>query len=312
MPRWLKIVVACALLAALAAGIEWDSVPQHLSRIHWGMGALALLVIVAELVVNASKWSCSLRLHDLRFPWMYLFRTGCSAYFFNNFLPSGIGGDVYRIYRTLPPDSDRSRAVSAVFVERLVGLAVMLFNGVIGALLLMETSELARGYLLLAAIGSAGAVLVGAMLYLGWFARLADRLQRFKWLDPVRSNLQRVGRLDAAWLPLLLTSFLFQFLAVAVVWLAFAGIGAPIPVAAALLITVAAGVASMLPISISGLGVVEGSIAGTAVALGTDYDSAVLAAIVVRLLVLPVSAACGLLYLTERSGSRETPLGVSR
>jgi glycosyltransferase 2 family protein len=312
MPRWLKILIAGALLAALAAGIDWSTLPGYLSRIDWWLGALALLAIAAELVVNASKWSWSLRLHDLRFSWIYLLRTGCYAYFFNNFLPSAIGGDVYRIYRTLPPDGDRSRAISAVFVERVVGLAVMLFNGMIGALLLMGTSELARAYLLLAAIGTAAAAVIAAMLYLGWLDRLGNRLSRLKWLDPVRSNLQRIARARAEWLPLLATSFVFQFLAVAVVWLAFAAIGAPISAAAALLITAAAGIASVLPISISGIGVVEGSIAGTAVALGASYDAAVLAAIVVRLLVLPISAACGLLYLTERSSARADPLAVSR
>ena len=312
MPRWLKILVACLLLAALATGIDWHALPQHLARIDWRMGALALLAIVAELLVNASKWSWSLRLHDLRFPWIYLLRTGCYAYFFNNFLPSAIGGDVYRIYRTLPADGERSRAVSAVFVERVVGLAVMLFNGLVGALLLFEAYELARVYLVLAGLGTVTVLAAGVMLRLGWFNRLGSGLSRFKWLDPVRSNLQRIARARAEWVPLVVTSFLFQLLAVAVVWLAFAGIGAPVSVAAALLITAAAGIASVLPISISGIGVVEGSIAGTAVALGVEYDSALLAAIVVRLLVLPVSAACGLLYLTERSGDRATPLALNR
>lgn len=312
MPRWLKILIAFALLAALAAGIDWQALPQHLTRIDWRMGVLALLAIAAELVVNASKWSWSLRLHDLRLPWMYLWRTGCYAYFFNNFLPSAIGGDVYRIYRTLPADGDRSRALSAVFVERVVGLAVMLFNGVVGALLLFEAHELARAYLVLAALGTVAVLALGVMLKLGWFDRLGSGLSRVKWLDPVRSSLQRIARARVEWIPLVVTSFLFQLLAVAVVWLAFAGIGAPVSAAAALLITAAAGIASVLPISISGLGVVEGSIAGTAVALGVGYDSAVLAAIVVRLLVLPASAACGLLYLTERSGARAAPMVVNR
>jgi uncharacterized membrane protein YbhN (UPF0104 family) len=93
----------------------------------------------------------------------------------------------------------------------------------------------------------------------------------------------------------------FQLLAAACVYLAFRGIGEGVSVPAALLITAAAGIASVLPISISGIGVVEGSIAGTAVALGVSYEGGVLAAIVVRLTVLPVSAACGLLYLTERA-----------
>lgn len=306
MPRWLKILIACVLLAALAAGIDWDEIPRHLTHLDWRLGAVALLAIAAELAVNASKWSWSLRLHDERFAWVFLFRTGCYAYFFNNFLPSAIGGDVYRVYRTMR-DGERSRAVSAVLVERLVGLAVMLFNGLIGAALLAASYELARWYLVLAGVGTAAGVVVLALLYLGAFDDLGRVLARLKWLEPVRANLQRIAQPRPEWLPLLLFSFLFQLLAAAVVYLAFAAIGAPVSVAAALLITAAAGIASVLPISISGIGVVEGSIAGSAVALGTDYDSAVLAAIVVRLLVVPVSAGCGLLYLTERNAARPSP-----
>jgi glycosyltransferase 2 family protein len=306
MPRWLKILIACLLLAALVAGIDWDELPQHLSRIDWRLGAIALLVIAAELAVNASKWSWSLRLHDARFEWTYLFRTGCYAYFFNNFLPSAIGGDVYRIYRTMR-DEERSRAVSAVLVERVVGMAAMLLNGLIGAWLLAGSHELARWYLLLAGAGTAAGVVVLALLYFGAFDSLGRALARLQWLDSVRANLQRIARPRPEWLLLVLFSFLFQFLAAGVVYLAFAGIGAPVSVAATLLITAAAGIASVLPISISGIGVVEGSIAGTAVALGVDYDSAVLAALVVRLLVLPISAACGLLYLTERNQARPSP-----
>jgi hypothetical protein len=177
MPRWLKILIACALLAALVAGIDWDALPQHLSRVDWRLGAVALLVIAAELAVNASKWSWSLRLHDARFAWTYLFRTGCYAYFFNNFLPSAIGGDVYRIYRTMR-DGERSRAVSAVLVERVVGLAVMLFNGLIGAMALAGAHELARWYLLLAGVGTAVGVVVLALLYFGAFDSLGRGLAR--------------------------------------------------------------------------------------------------------------------------------------
>jgi uncharacterized membrane protein YbhN (UPF0104 family) len=306
MPRWLKILIACALLAALVAGIDWDELPRHLARIDWRLGAIALLAIAAELVVNASKWWWSLRLHDARFAWQFLFRTSCYAYFFNNFLPSAIGGDVYRVYRTMR-DGERSRAVSAVLVERVVGLAAMLFNGLIGAALLAGSHALARWYLVLAGVGAAVGVIVLVLLCFGAFERLGRALSRLTWLDPVRENLLRIATLRSEWLPLVLYSFLFQVLAAGVVYLAFAGIGAPVSVPAALLITAAAGIASVLPISISGIGVVEGSIAGTAVALGTDYDSAVLAAIVVRLLVLPVSAACGLLYLTERNQARPSP-----
>jgi uncharacterized membrane protein YbhN (UPF0104 family) len=301
VPRWAKILVACLLLAALAWGVDWRELPAHLTRLNWALGFAAVVVVAAELPVNAWKWWWSLRLHDLRFPWLYLFRTSCFGYFFNNFLPSAIGGDVYRIVRTAGVESERSGAISAVLVERLVGLAVMLFNGFLGALLLMDAYALAEWYVHLSLLGFAGVLVIGGLVWAGLFDGIQRKLAGVAFLQPVWANLARIGRRRYEWLPLIATSFLFQILAATVVYLAFAGIGENVSFSAALLITAAAGIASVLPISISGIGVVEGSIAGTAVALGASYEGAVLAAIIVRIVVLPVSAACGLLYLTERS-----------
>jgi uncharacterized membrane protein YbhN (UPF0104 family) len=299
MSRPIKIAFAVLLLAALAWGIDWREMPAHLARLDGTLGALALLIVVLEMPVNAWKWSWSLRLHDLRFPWIYLFLTACFGFFFNNLLPSAIGGDVYRVIRTTEQASDRSRAISAVLVDRVVGLAAMLCNGLLGALLLMQTYELARWYVVGAAIGIAALVTAAGLLYAG--AGMRRRLLGIRFLQPVWDNLRRIGRPRPEWLPLIATSFLFQFLAATCLYLCFAGVGAEISWAAALLVTAAAGIGSVLPLSISGIGVVEGSIAGTAVALGVEYDLAVLAAIVLRLVTLPVSAACGLLYLTTRT-----------
>ena len=295
MSRPIKIAFACLLLAALAWGIDWREMPAHLARLDATLGALALLIVVLEMPVNAWKWSWSLRLHDLRFPWIYLFQTACFGFFFNNLLPSAIGGDVYRVIRTTEQASDRSRAISAVLVDRVVGLGAMLCNGLLGALLLMQTYELARWYVVGAVIGFAALAVATGLLYAG--AGMRRRLLGIRVLQPVWDNLRRIGRPRPEWLPLIATSFLFQFLAAACLYLCFAGVGAEISWAAALLITAAAGIGSVLPLSISGIGVVEGSIVGMAVALGGDYDLAVLAAIVLRLVTLPVSAACGLLYL---------------
>lgn len=307
MPRALKVAVACALLGALALGVDWETIPGQLAQLDWRFATLGLCLVALEMVVNAWKWSYSLRLHDLRFPWHYLFRTGCFGYFFNNFLPSAIGGDVYRIYRTMTPDVARSSAISAVFVERAVGFGAMLLIGAIGALLLAETSALARWYLAVAGLGMAAALMVSIMLALGWLDHVRALMGRVAWLNPVSDNLQRVLRSRVEWVGLLASSFAFQILAIGVVWLSFAAIGHEISVAAASVITAAAGIASVLPISISGLGVVEGSIAGTAVAVGVDYDSALLAAITVRMLGLMIGAACGLLYLSESGTGRLPP-----
>lgn len=298
--RLIKIIVACALVAALVYSLDWDKLPDHIAALNaiiW----LAALVILIEIPVNATKWSWALRLHDVRVPWFHLMRAGCIAYFLNNFLPSGIGGDVYRVYKTLPAaGEEKSRAVSAVIVERLVGLIAMLCNAAIGAFFLSDAYPFAKAVEIAAIVGFAVFVVGAIAVYLGWFKAPVRILQKRAFLAPFISNLQRIARLRIEWVPLLVISFGFQLLAAAVVYFTFMGIGEPTSFSAALLITAAAGVAAVIPISISGIGVVEGSIAGTAILLGIDNDTAVLAALVLRLLVVPISALCGTFYFFER------------
>jgi glycosyltransferase 2 family protein len=307
MPRWLKIVFASVLMVALAFTVDWSDLREHVSDIRWPIAGLAFAAILLEMPVNAAKWLWALRLHNQRFPWRYLFRVGCMGYFFNNFLPSAIGGDVYRVYRTWPAQGEKTPAVSAVVVERLVGLALMLLNGLLGAVLLLHFT-LARSYVVLALAGLALAVvgvLAGVVLH-----RRGVLSRRFPKLASIETTLRQVLRLRSEWLPLFALSWCFQVLAVAAVLFCFEAIDAPISVAAALLITAAAGLASVLPISISGLGIVEGSIAGTAVALGGDYEAGVVAALLLRVLALAVSALCGLFCFAD-NGERVQPVALA-
>jgi uncharacterized protein (TIRG00374 family) len=306
MPRWLRIIIAAALMVALAYTMDWSSLREHATDLNWVIAVVAFLAIVLEMPVNAVKWYWALRLHDRPFPWNYLFRVGCMGYFFNNFLPSAIGGDVYRVYRTWSSTAEKSPAVSAVVVERLVGVAILMFNGFIGALLLLEHT-LARTFVTICVVGAVvGTIALPLMIRMSRSGALS---RRFSKLASVESMLTRILRLRAEWIGLLLASMAFQALAAWVVLLCFAAVGTSIGIAEALLITAAAGLASVLPISISGLGVVEGSIAATAVALGGQLEAAVLAALLLRFLALGVSGLCGIFCFFD-DGKRPDELEI--
>src|SRR3954467_15508681 len=108
MPRWLRITIAAALLIALAFTVDWGSLRLHAAHMNGLIAGVAFVAVLLEMPANAMKWYWALRLHDQRFAWSYLFRIGCMAFFFNNFLPSAIGGDVYRVYRTWSGTGDKS------------------------------------------------------------------------------------------------------------------------------------------------------------------------------------------------------------
>jgi uncharacterized protein (TIRG00374 family) len=294
----LKACVGLLLLAALVLQLDWSALSDGVQRLLWPLVGAAALLYPLALLLNAAKWSAALRLHDLSFPFGYLLRTGCIGFFVNNLLPSAIGGDLYRVYRSSGAGAT-SQAVSAVVLERLVGLCVLLLNGVLGAILLVGSSSLARVYLVWALGGVVLATAVVALLVVGRHGKIAAAVASSPRLQPVLANFRRIARPHPAWTSLIVYSIAFQLVAASATYVAFAAVGADLTVSRALLVTAAAGLAAVVPISISGIGVVEGSIIGAGVALGVDYDAAFLAAIVLRALSLVTSLGCGIVYMFE-------------
>ena len=297
IPRWLKASVGLTLLMALTLNLEWSRLYAEMQTLRWLPVGIAVLLYPVALLCNAWKWSAALRLHGLSFRFGHLLRVGCIGFFVNNLLPSAIGGDVYRVYRSSAGGAT-SRAVSAVVLERLVGLSVLLLNGLIGALLLAGSNALARLYVV-CCLGALLVVALAVALAVTGRRRMVSSFASARFLQPVVSNVRLIARRHPAWISLIAYSAAFQAVAAGVTYVVFMAVGSELTLSGALLINVAAGLAAIVPISISGVGVVEGSIVGAGVALGVGYDSAFLAAIVLRVLSLLTSLACGVVYALE-------------
>ena len=292
--RWrraLRVVISGALLVMLFFSIDWSTVPGYAERLTPAVALLVIFVFAAQLAISSWKWQWALRIHRLYFSYAFLTRVLVIGFFLNNFLPTSIGGDAYRVYRTLPSSPPKSRAVSAVILERVVGFSALLLLGLIGAVTLYSTNPLAHTYVLLAAFG--------AVIAIGGFALVAPRLLRSPKLAPITDNLRSICAARGEWAPLIALSLLFQLQAVFVLHLLFNSLGAQVSLEQAALVAAAAGIATIIPLSINGLGIVEATIAGTAVAVGASYEAGLVIAVLMRLLLLPLTLAAGLLYAFE-------------
>lgn len=294
-----KPLVAVLLLALLIWQVDWAEASALLGRISPATLLVVLAAMLAELALSVWKWSCALRIHGLGHPYAYLFRTAATGYFLNNFLPTSVGGDAFRVYRTLPADGYRSRAVSAVLVDRATGLGALLTLGALGALRLWPDQPLASAYLSLYLAGGVGAAVGLLALKLGLFERLTARIQHLKPVDAIRHNAERLLGAGRAWALQIGLAFAFQLISASIVFWLFQRTGPAMPFSTCALIAAAAGLAGFLPISLNGIGLVESSFVAMAVGLGADYDQAVLVALVRRLMIVFLSLLCGLVYLSE-------------
>lgn len=311
VPRVLRIAISCGLLAALMLAMDWSSLLEHARKLSPALAAFVIVAFAVQLAVSAWKWQWALRIHGLRFPYVYLTRVLVIGFFLNNFLPTSIGGDAYRVYKTVPWTPPRSRAISAVILERLVGLSALLLLGLVSALILLSSSDLARAYVLLAGAAAVACVVLIAMIRAGAARWRNSAFLRSKWIAAAVANLRTIARARSGWIPLVCISVLFQAQAILIVYTLLHAFDPAVGLSHAALIAATAGIAAVVPFSINGLGIVEATIAGTAVAVGVSYEAGLLVALLMRILLLPLTLLAALFYAFEPAPVREASASLT-
>jgi len=75
---------------------------------------------------SAYRWKILLAAHNMKLSISYLVQSYAVAMYFNNILPSTIGGDVVRAYDTWRAGFPKGKSITVVLVERFLGLLALL------------------------------------------------------------------------------------------------------------------------------------------------------------------------------------------
>lgn len=129
----LKIAVSVILLTILFARIDsqqlWTSTRQ--ASIVWLVVALAIYFV--NVLASVWRWKLLLATQHVELPSRTLLGSFLVAIFFNNFLPSNIGGDVIRIRDTAKAAKSKTLATTVILVDRVMGLIGLVLVAALGA-----------------------------------------------------------------------------------------------------------------------------------------------------------------------------------
>lgn len=121
-----KASVSVALLVWLFRRVGWSAVQAELVTADPRMLAAYVGVSLVATAVSAAKWralAAALEMPERFGRMMLLYLVG---YFFNNVLPSSVGGDVVRSYELGRRHGRLADATASVFMERFTGFTVLL------------------------------------------------------------------------------------------------------------------------------------------------------------------------------------------
>src|SRR5207253_2227117 len=90
------------------------------ASVSW-LGA-ALVLYLLTVLLSAWRWGLLLDAQGVDVPFTFLTNSFLVAFFFNNFLPSNIGGDVIRIRDTSRAAGSKTLATTVVLIDRGIGV----------------------------------------------------------------------------------------------------------------------------------------------------------------------------------------------
>ena len=266
--------------------------------------ALAIALIILALLVSAIKWGILLRAQVATISLPYLFNTYLVGLFFNNFLPSNVGGDVARIADIAKRTGKAPEATASVIGERLISGLALALTALIGLLLSPQVS------------GQFAPIVGGLILFfvfvMGLFASrrakriistVIRRLLGPKWFERigrVAGSIALAIRTPSTFLWALFWSFAFHITLVLVNYAIFIGLNINLPLISFVLYVPIIAAIQLVPVSVNGFGVREVAYVYFFGTVGVSSSGAAAASLLFGILVMLVSLPGGLIFASRR------------
>lgn len=260
----LKVLVSGFLVWFLLNRIGIENIGRTIARANaaWLLGGV--LLFAASHILGSAQWQMLLYAEGIFIPYRKCLSIYFVGSFFNNFLVGHIGGDVFRIYDVRRISKRGTAAVSAVFLDRFVGLLTM--SGIAVASIPFAFSGKAFGSFLWICF----AVLISGWCFSLLFLFRKPFARRFAWIIPfllprrietkareVYNRVHRFGEEKALLCRVVLLSTVVQAARIFTHYLLARALGIGIGPAVYFLVIPIVAMAASLPISLGGIGLRE-------------------------------------------------------
>jgi glycosyltransferase 2 family protein len=309
-----KIAVSMGLLAYLFSTTDLDALARRVRTGDPMLLALAMVLYAIILAISTWRWRVLLQAQGFAAPLADLSASYLVATFFNNFLPSNIGGDVIRVRDSSRLTGSTTTSLAVVAIDRILGL---------GALYALAMAAYVLGGPSVRHLAGARAVLLGLGLVFGTMAYVffrpgiarrvvsASGLARFPWalkrFETVQAAVHVYRQQVAAVWVAFLGSVALQTLVVFYYYYVARALRIPLPLSACFLMVPLCSLLQTVPISFNGWGIRESVFILYFSQIGLPRDSALAFSLVGAGLIVLMSLSGAVVWTSRGTAAAHAP-----
>jgi len=298
----LKIAISFVLLYLLFSNIDIGTFWGVVSSANYIIILIVFLLFISIQALSAIRWNIILK-KDMDISFSHVISFYFIGMFFNNFLPTTIGGDIVKSYYLTKISGKGAASLASIFLDRYSGITAMTTIAAVSTLL---GYSIIKGtiiiWLLLAFIGAfiTISIILWIDLFHRWALQILTRVNLFRLnerIDRFYNALMAYKSSHSILLKVFLISFLVQGGYIIAYYLLSKAIGLEVGIGYFCLFIPLATVVAMLPISLSGLGIREGTFVFLFTKVGATPTEALTLSLLFFVIVVCASLIGGIAYI---------------
>lgn len=305
MKRWLNLTLKFAL-SALLIGFLFNTVDlgkalSQLVEVDLWYLLLATLVMLTQVPLSAYRWKSVMEAQDAALSFLKTFQIVFIGTFFNQTLPSSVGGDAVRIYRVFKAGLTLPKAVNGVMLDRLATVLGLLLVVVVFQPFFIERTDGAVSGWLFPILTVAGITGTGFLMFLDCLPQNFRRWRIVRGLAHLATD-TRLVFLHPRYMPQVIFWSVIGHINMSLsTWLLglSLGLGDQLSLLDCMVLIPPVLLIATLPISIAGWGVREGVMVAALGYIGVSAENALVLSILFGLVVVATALPGGLIWLAS-------------
>lgn len=304
----LRIIIGVGLIAVLLWRFNVTTILTHIRQLTFPYTCYACIAYLLFIVVSAWRWQVLLDHKRFTIPFTRTIVIYFIALFFNNLLPTTVGGDVMRVVYTM--EKRRADAFATVIVDRILGF-VGLFMFALGAVVFLIIDKHQTEFLPFIVIGLIAVILITYVFFseraYSTISPVIGKIRVFRLGERLNHLHEAATDFGGAWSVIILCvihSVIIQALLAIAPFFVIRGMGnMDISIVPFFIYVPIINVISMIPVSLNALGVREYSYVLLFERAGLHGETAIAVSLVSFFLIFTLSLLGGVSFIFFRKGS---------
>ena len=300
-----RIVVSIGLIVYLIKSQfkDFNTILALIKTVYIPLLLAAASIHIFGVWISAVRWQILLKTQGIRISQGYLSSSFLIGSFFNNVLPTSIGGDIFRSLDAANKGKiSIGKSASVIVIDRFAGVISAALYAFVALFLGLATIG-TTSYVIPIAIFFAICIVLVFLILNPSILRLNKIVHKIKFLSKIREKLVEVyhtflsfKKYKLALFEALLCSLALQFGVIGNYYLAARSLGVNLSLASFIFIVPVVATIAMLPITIGGTGLRENMLVFFMVALGAQHEKSAMTSLVLFAMLLVLGIIGGIIY----------------